>query len=104
MGDGETTGLLTGVERHTLERVRQECGDLAETFRGLAEKINGQLVPLTIEAELGDWVSSARLTYDLGRSTISGALGLAALGCGHIAAHYDDAVWLVDQQLRLEFL
>lgn len=104
MGDGETTGLLTGVERETIERVRQACLDLSELLRESAATINDQLIPLNEEATLTEWVSSARISYDIGRSTIGTALGLVALACGYVAADYDDAVWLIDQQYRVEFL
>lgn len=103
MGDGETTGLLTGIERNTLEGMRQHCVDLAEALRASAETIDGGLVPLTEEAAMSEWISSARLTYDLGRSALGIALGLVALACGSAASHYDDAVWLLEQQLRVEF-
>lgn len=103
MGDGETTGLLTGIERETLERVRQDCVTLGDTLRESAETLNNHLVPLGEDAVISDWVSSARLTYDLSRSTITIALGLAALACGYAAAKYDDAIWFIDQQLGLEF-
>lgn len=103
MGDGESTGLLTGIERDTIERIRQQCLDFAELLRESGQTLNNRLVPLADEAVIADWVSSARLTYDLGRTTISTALGLAALACGIVAAHYDDAIWLIDQQIGVEF-
>ncbi|KAB1645170.1 hypothetical protein [Gulosibacter chungangensis] len=104
MGDGESTGLVTGIERDTIERIRQNCVDFAQLLRDSAQTLNNRLVPLADEAVISDWVSSARLTYDLGRTTISTALGLAAVACGVAAAHYDDAVWLIDQQIGVEFL
>lgn len=104
MGDGESTGLVTGIERDAIERIRQDCVDFAQLLRDSSQTLNNRLVPLADEAVIGDWVSSARLTYDLGRTTISTALGLAAVACGIVAAHYDDAVWLIDQQIGLEFL
>lgn len=103
MGDGQTTGLITNIERDVIERVRQDCIDLASVLRGAMSDINGDLTTALQQAEIADWVSTARLTYDLGRSLLSGTLYAAALGCEYVASHYDDAVWLLDQQIALEF-
>lgn len=103
MGDGETTGLVTGIERETLDRVRQDCVAAGDALRAAADRVEGQLMPLVTEAAITDWVSSARLAYDLSRSAVTTALGLVVSGCRGVATHYDDAVWLIDQQKTVEF-
>ncbi|WP_146137531.1 hypothetical protein [Gulosibacter molinativorax] len=103
MGDGQVTGLITGIERETLDQVRQDCTAAGDALRNAADRVESQLLPLVDDAAITDWVSSGRLTYDLSRAAVTTALGIVRDGFRGVAAHYDDAIWLIDQQSKVEF-
>lgn len=63
-GDGETTGLLTGVDRFTIDRVRAELAALGQFARSVESELEGTVRPTVADAEIGDWVSTGRLAYD----------------------------------------
>jgi hypothetical protein len=78
-----------GGESSIGAQVRADLASLAELLRDAAGELSEVHRPAVEDAAIGDWVSFARLTYDLARAGIDGMLDAAALACGTVASQYD---------------
>lgn len=99
----ESTGVLSGIHRTEIEAVRRECVELANALRGYKGEFGGEIRGAIEGAELPGWFSSARLLYDLARDLVRVNVVACETGCEALAAQYDFAAWLLEQQIAVEF-
>lgn len=99
----EGTGAITGIERFVFEQVIADCRALAEELRLAAAELSDACSTALQEAEMPGWVSSARLSYDLGRSLIGSGVWAAEQAFRYLAWQYDEAAMAVEAQMWVEF-
>lgn len=89
MGDGETTGLVTGIDVGTFDRLRESIRDLAEVTRLAGNELYETHIPAIEAARIEEWGVVPKLAYELILGTLRIELEAAGLGAGTSSATYE---------------
>ena len=99
----DRAGLVTGVDRATIDRVRAELAELAQAARAVESELGLAVRPAIESAEIADWISSARLAYDVMRGTLDTETIVAATLASATAASYELLDMAIDLETRAQF-
>lgn len=89
------------LDENLIRQVRDEAERLAALLRECAAVVEEELLPAVDQAEISEWQSLARLSYDLTRSTLRGMIEAACCGMHAIAGQLDLTVPMLNGQITV---
>ncbi|MFD2675045.1 hypothetical protein [Gulosibacter bifidus] len=89
------------LDETLIRQVRDEAERLAALLRECAAVVEEALLPAVDQAEISEWQSLARLSYDLTRSTLRGMIEAACCGMHAIAGQLDLTVPMLNGQITV---
>lgn len=89
------------LDAGVLKQVRSDITALTEMLADAQGEIMSVHAPAVDAAAIADWVSTARISYDLIRTTLHGMLETAGAACLAVEWQYETLLILLDGQILL---
>lgn len=93
----------TGINLDEFELLRKQLQELANKARDVRSELYNTQIPLVHGAQLDNWQSIAKYSYDLARGVITAEAAVIAEGCSLIAATYDGLDWVLESEKVVQF-
>lgn len=87
------------LDAGVIRQVRADVEALAQLLHEASSEVLSVHLPAVDATAITDWVSTARLSYDLTRVALSGMLEVAAAACTAVAWQYENQLIILDGQV-----